>query len=54
MNFKLKQPKSNNESLILFYSTGEKIPLDLWDFNVQFPRKTKSQRDQELINMITM
>ena len=65
MNFKLKQPKSSNESLILFYSTlpnkerfvystGERIPLNLWDFNIQFPRKTKSQKDQELVNMVTM
>lgn len=65
MNFKLKQPKSSNESLILFYSTlpnkerfvystGERIPVNLWDFNVQFPIKTKSQKDQELVNMVTM
>lgn len=65
MNFKLKNPKSKNESLILFYSnlpsnerfvysTGEKLPINLWDFNVQFPKKTKSQKDQELINMVTM
>lgn len=65
MNFKLKNPKSEKESLILFYSTlsnnerfvysmGEKLPTSLWDFNVQRPKKTKSQKDQELINMVSM
>ena len=65
MNFKLKNPKSEKESLILFYSTlsnnerfvystGEKLPTSLWDFNVQRLKKTKSQKDQELINMVSM
>ncbi|MEJ6544844.1 MAG: hypothetical protein QNL89_00580, partial [Flavobacteriaceae bacterium] len=65
MNFKLKNPKSEKESLILFYSTlsnnerfvystGEKLPTSLWDFSVQRPKKTKSQKDQELINMVSM
>jgi hypothetical protein len=46
MNFKLKTPKSKDSSLILsyvtlsngtryVYSTGEKIPLRLWDTNSQ-------------------
>ena len=57
MNFKLKIPKSKDSSLILsyitlsnstrfVYSTGEKIPLRLWDTNSQLPKKTKSQNDQ--------
>ncbi|MDB4171847.1 hypothetical protein N9761_01100 [Flavobacteriaceae bacterium] len=60
-----ENPKSEKESLILFYSTlsnnerfvystGEKLPTSLWDFNVQRPKKTKSQKDQELINMVSM
>ena len=54
MNFKLKTPKSKDSSLILsyvtlsngnrfVYSTGEKIPLRLWDTNSQLPKQTKSQ-----------
>ena len=59
MNFKLKTPKSKDSSLILsyvtlsnssrfVYSTGEKIPLRLWDTNSQLPKKTKSQNDQAI------
>ena len=52
MNFKLKSPHSNNESLIIFYSnlkngqrfvysTGERICPKLWDPLNQYPIKTK-------------
>ena len=52
MNFKLKSPYSNNESLIIFYSnlkngqrfvysTGERISPKLWDPLNQYPVKTK-------------
>ena len=52
MNFKLKSPHSNNESLIIFYSnlkngqrfvysTGERISPKLWDSLNQYPIKTK-------------
>ena len=52
MNFKLKSPHSNNESLIIFYSnlkngqrfvysTGERISPKLWDPLNQYPVKTK-------------
>lgn len=52
MNFKLKSPHTNNESLIIFYSnlkngqrfvysTGEKITPKLWDSVNQYPIKTK-------------
>ena len=52
MNFKLKSPHSNNESLIIFYanlknrqrfvySTGEKISPKLWDPLIQYPIRTK-------------
>lgn len=51
MNFKLKTPNSKTSSLILFYahladgkrfvySTGQKLPVRLWDRNSQLPRKT--------------
>ncbi|MDB4086218.1 site-specific integrase [Flavobacteriaceae bacterium] len=56
MNFKLKSPHSNNESLIIFYSnlkngqrfvysTGEKISPKLWDPLNQYPIKTKIRID---------
>tara|TARA_B100002019_G_scaffold37535_1_gene31401 strand:+ start:941 stop:2176 length:1236 start_codon:yes stop_codon:yes gene_type:complete len=56
MNFKLKSPHSNNESLIIFYtnlkngqrfvySTGEKINPKLWDPLNQYPIKTKIRID---------
>ena len=65
MNFKLKTPKSKDSSLILsyvtlsngnrfVYSTGEKIPLRLWDINSQLPKKTKSQNDQVIVNRVNL
>ena len=56
MNFKLKSPQSNNESLIIFYSnlkngqrfvysTGERISPKLWDSLNQYPIKTKIRID---------
>ena len=56
MNFKLKSPHSNNESLIIFYSnlknsqrfvysTGERISPKLWDTLNQYPIKTKIRID---------
>jgi hypothetical protein len=65
MNFKLKTPKSKDSSLILsyvtlsngnrfVYSTGEKIPLRLWDTNSQLPKKTKSQNDQVIVNRVNL
>ena len=56
MNFKLKSPHSNNESLIIFYSnlkngqrfvysTGERISPKLWDPLNQYPIKTKIRID---------
>jgi len=56
MNFKLKSPHSNNESLIIFYSnlkngqrfvysTGERISPKLWDSLNQYPIKTKIRID---------
>ena len=65
MNFKLKTPKSKDSSLILSYvtlsngtrfvfSTGEKIPLRLWDTNSQLPKKTKSQNDQVIVNRVNL
>ena len=56
MNFKLKSPHSNNESLIIFYSnlkngqrfvysTGERISPKLWDSLNQYPIKTKIRVD---------
>ena len=65
MNFKLKTPKSKDSSLILsyvtlsngthfVYSTGQKIPLRLWDTNSQLPRKTKSQNDQVIVNRVNL
>ena len=64
MNFKLKTPKSQSSSLILFYvnlpdgsrfvySTGQKIPVRLWDSHAQLPKKTKSQNDQMIVNTVT-
>ena len=63
MNFKLKTPKSQSSSLILFYvnlpdgsrfvySTGQKIPVRLWDSHAQLPKKTKSQNDQMIVNTV--
>jgi hypothetical protein len=63
MNFKLKTPKSHSSSLILFYvnlsdgsrfvySTGQKIPVRLWDSHAQIPKKTKSQNDQMILHRI--
>lgn len=63
MNFKLKTPKSQSSSLILFYvnlpdgsrfvySTGQKIPVRLWDSQAQALKKTKSQNDQLIINTV--
>ena len=63
MNFKLKTPKSHSSSLILFYvnlpdgsrfvySTGQKIPVRLWDCHAQLPKKTKSQNDQMIVNTV--
>ena len=63
MNFKLKNPKSISSSLILFYvnlldgkrfvySTGQKIPVRLWDEKYQLPKRTKSQNDQIIINSV--
>ena len=63
MNFKLKTPKSKSSSLILFYvnlpdgsrfvySTGQKIPVRLWDSHAQLPKKTKSQNDQMIVNTV--
>jgi len=63
MNFKLKSPNSKTGSLILFYSnlpdgkrfvfsTGQKIPVRLWDKNAQLPKKTKSQNDQIIVNTV--
>ena len=65
MNFKLKTPKSKDSSLILsyvtlsngnrfVYSTGEKIPLRLWDTNSQLPKKTNSQNDQVIVNRVNL
>ena len=65
MNFKLKTPKSESSSLILFYvnlpdgsrfvySSGQKIPVRLWDKIYQIPIKTKSQKDQVIINSINL
>ena len=65
MNFKLKTPKSQLSSLILsyvtlidgkrfVYSTGQKIPVRLWDKSYQIPIKTKSQKDQQIINAVTI
>ncbi len=63
MNFKLKTPKSKTNSLILFYSnlpdgrrfvysTGQKIPVRLWDYHSQIPKRTKSQNDQVIVNTV--
>ena len=63
MNFKLKTPKSQSSSLILFYvnlpdgsrfvySTGQKILVRLWDCHAQLPKKTKSQNDQLIVNTV--
>lgn len=65
MNFKLKTPKSQSSSLILsyvnlpdgsrfVYSTGQKIPVRLWDKSYQVPIKTKSQKDQVIINSVNL
>ena len=65
MNFKLKTPNSKTSSLILFYahladgkrfvySTGQKLPVRLWDRNSQLPRKTKSQQDQMIVNTVNL
>ena len=65
MNFKLKTPKSQSSSLILFYvnlpdgnrfvySTGQKIPVRLWDKGYQSPIRTKSQKDQVIINSVNL
>lgn len=65
MNFKLKTPKSQSSSLILFYvnlpdgsrfvySTGQKIPVRLWDSHAQLPKKTKSQNDQMIVNTVNL
>lgn len=65
MNFKLKTPKSQSSSLILsyvklkdgkrfVYSTGQKIPVRLWDKSYQIPIKTKSQKDQQIIRVVTL
>ena len=65
MNFKLKTPKSQSSSLILsyvtlkngkrfVYSTGQKIPVRLWDKSYQVPIRTKSQKDQLIINAVTL
>ena len=58
MNFKLKSPHSNNESLIIFYanlknrqrfvySTGEKISPKLWDPLIQYPIRTKVRTEND-------
>jgi len=63
MNFKLKTPKSQSSSLILFYvnlsdgsrfvySTGQKIPVRLWNSHAQLPKKSKSQNDQMIVNSV--
>ena len=65
MNFKLKTPKSQLSSLILsyvtlkdgkrfVYSTGQKIPVRLWDKGYQNPIRTKSQKDQVIINSVNL
>lgn len=65
MNFKLKTPKSKSSSLILsyvtlkdgkrfVYSTGQKIPVRLWDKSYQVPIRTKSQKDQVIINSVNL
>jgi len=65
MNFKLKTPKSQSSSLILsyvtlkdgkrfVYSTGQKIPVRLWDKSYQVPIRTKSQKDQVIINSVNL
>ena len=65
MNFKLKTPKSHSSSLILsyvtlkdgkrfVYSTGQKISVRLWDKSYQIPIRTKSQKDQQIINAVTI
>lgn len=65
MNFKLKQPKSEKETLIMFYSnlpngerfnysTGEKIHPKLWDSNYQFPVNTRVKTEQVLVNSIKL
>jgi len=65
MNFKLKTPKSKSSSLILsyvtlkdgkrfVYSTGQKIPVRLWDKSYQVPIRTKSQKDQLIINAVIL
>ena len=65
MNFKLKIPRSKTSSLILFYvnlndgsrfvfSTGQKIPVRLWDSHAQIPKKTKSQNDQVIVNTVNL
>lgn len=63
MNFKLKTPKSQSSSLILFYvnlpdgsrfvySTGQKILVRLWDSQAKVLKKTKSQNDQLIVNTV--
>ena len=65
MNFKLKTPKSHSSSLIIFYvnlpygsrfvySTGQKIPVKLWNSHAQLPKKTKSQSYQMIINTVNV
>ncbi|MDG1653543.1 MAG: hypothetical protein P8H87_08795 [Flavobacteriaceae bacterium] len=65
MNFKLKTPNTRTNSLILFYvtlsggkrfvySTGQKIPVRLWDKHSQFPKRTKSQNDQVITNSVNI
>ena len=34
------------------YSTGQKIPVRLWDCHAQLPKKTKSQNDQLIVNTV--
>jgi len=63
MNFKLKSPHSNNESLIIFYanlknrqrfvySTGEKISPKLWDPLIQYPIRTKVRTEKLKCNAV--
>ena len=34
------------------YSTGQKIPVRLWDSHSQIPKRTKSQNDQVIVNIV--
>ena len=65
MNMKLKHPNQSKPSLILcyatlqdgerfVYSTGEKLTAPIYGHEVQQPKRTKVQKDQETINSINL